>query len=350
MALRRTFALTLLAALLCAPGPVTNARRPSAPRDLTPEATRAIERGLQWLARTQNPDGSWLSDGSTGRFPVAMTALCGLAMLAEGNTTYSGPRAESVRAAVRYLLAQSDPDTGLIGTAEAGRPMFGHGFSMLFLAQVYGSEGDTVLRERLRGVLEPAVSLTAAAQTERGGWYYTPESTEHEGAVTMVQLQGLRACANARLPVPQRTVRRAMDYVRASANPDGGIAYRVGQEGPSRPAITCAAVATMYAAGIYEGELVDGAIRFARRNVATTAPTPTGGTHFYYAHLYLSQVMYFRGGEEWSAYFPPLRDWLVGAQRADGSWQGEFIGRGYGTAVALMILQLPRNALPVLQR
>ncbi|MFO7955999.1 MAG: prenyltransferase/squalene oxidase repeat-containing protein [Candidatus Brocadiia bacterium] len=316
---------------------------------VTPRARRAIDEGTAFLLRTQNPDGSWYSDGATGRFPTAVTALSGLALLGGGSTCYTGPHADRVRRAVEYLLQQSDPETGLIGGDEAGRPMFGHGFAMLFLAEVYGSEGQTALRERIRAVLLDAIRLTTTAQSERGGWYYTPESPDDEGAVTMTQLQGLRACANAGLPVPRGTVEQAMNYIRLSAQPDGGIAYKIDRPMDSRPAISAAAVATMYAAGIYEGDVVEGAFEFARTNISTTAPQPAGGAHFFYAHMYLSQVMYFRGGARWRAYFGELRDWLIGVQRPDGSWNGDYIGTAYGTAVALLILQLPYNNLPVLQ-
>jgi hypothetical protein len=279
-----------------------------------------------------------------------MTALAGLALLAEGNTPYSGPRAGHVRNAAEYLVQRADPETGLIGSEDAGRPMFGHGFAMLFLAEAYGSGSRAAFQDRIRSVLVRAVGLTARSQSARGGWYYTPDSEQDEGAVTITQAQGLRACANAGLAVPEETMAGALEYLRASVNPDGGIAYRAGVPGASRPAITCAAIATMYATGQYTGPMVDDALEYALERVPGTAPSPSGGSHFFYAHMYLSQVMYFRGGDEWGRYFAPVRDWLVQNQNDDGSWSGEFVGRTYGTAVALLILQLPSNNLPVLQR
>jgi hypothetical protein len=345
---------TLLIAACCAPlllSPVcAEEAGPSAERDLPPEAERAIANGIEFLVRTQNPDGSWLSDGSTGRYSVAMTALAGLALLAHGSTPHSGPHAANVRSAVAYLLRQADPESGLISGQEPGRPMFGHGFAMLFLAQVHGSEGQTALGRRVRAALEGAVELTARAQSRLGGWFYTPGSADDEGAVTITQMQGLRACANAGIGVPPDTVEAALGYIRASANPDGGIAYRASEPGESRSGITCAAVATLYAGGIYEGELVEGALRYARANTPLAAPSASGGTHFSYSHLYLSQAMYFRGGQEWQDYFSGIRTWLVQVQQPDGSWLGDFIGRTYGTAVALLVLQLPYNNLPILQR
>jgi len=348
VASRRLLVATCVTLYLASGGATLEGLSPQ--QALTPEAEDAIAAGVAFLVRTQNPDGSWLSEGSTGRYPTAMTALAGLALAAGGNTCYSGPHARSVRRAVEYLLQQSDPETGIIGGQESGRPMFGHGFAMLFLAQVYGSEGQAALRERIRDVLVRAVGLTVRAQGRAGGWYYTPDATQDEGAVTVTQIQALRACADAGIPVPQETVDRAMDYIRRSLNPDGGVAYQADRPGDSRPGITCAALATMHALGIYEGEMVENALRFARSNVPLSAPTPAGGTHFFYSHLYLSQVLYFRGGPDWHEYFTGIRTWLVDVQQEDGSWNGEYIGKVYGTAVALLILQLPYNSLPVFQR
>ena len=72
--------------------------------------------------------------------------------------------------------------------------------------------------------------------------------------------------------------------------------------------------------------------------------------HYYYAHLYLAQVMYLSGDSEWHHYFPLMRDTLVNTQDADGSWEGDQVGPTYGTAVALLILQLPYKSLPIMQR
>lgn len=344
-------ALLLIAGIgLCLPAGLGVEVEPSAARDLPPPAREAIRRAVQYLVVNQREDGSWGNQGGIGRYPVAMTALSGQALVAGGSLPASGPHAASVRRAVDYLLAQADPETGLIAAPGARQPMFGHGFSMLFLAQVYGTEGDQGLRERIQGALTRAVGLTARTQSAHGGWYYEPTSREDEGAVTITQMQGLRACANAGITVPAETVQRAVQYIMDSANPDGGIAYRAGEEGPSRPAITCAAVATLYSGGLYDSEVAGKALDYARVMVPTTGSSASGGGHFFYAHLYLSQVNYFQGGEPWEDYFRKIRDWLLSVQKADGSWEGDFFGTTYGTAVALLILQLPNNALPIAQR
>ena len=76
--------------------PVAEALRP---RHITPEAQLAVNNGLAYLARVQSPDGSYqsLEDGAT--YPLSMTAMAGMAFLANGNTTSRGLYAENVRKA-----------------------------------------------------------------------------------------------------------------------------------------------------------------------------------------------------------------------------------------------------------
>jgi hypothetical protein len=52
----------------------------------------------------------------------------------------------------------------------------------------------------------------------------------------------------------------------------------------------------------------------------------------------------------WNRLTNGQRDELVKQQNADGSWQGDFAGHVYGTAIALLTLQLPYQYLPIFQR
>ncbi|MFQ5506149.1 MAG: hypothetical protein ACE5F1_15355, partial [Planctomycetota bacterium] len=76
----------------------------------------------------------------------------------------------------------------------------------------------------------------------------------------------------------------------------------------------------------------------------------TGGGHHFYAHLYLSQALYQKGGKDWDEYYRKMSRWLLGRQKSDGGWQGDSVGPIYGTSIALTILQLPYANLPIYQR
>jgi hypothetical protein len=226
--------------------------------------------------------------------------------------------------------------------------MYGHGFATLFLAQALGDDGDPRLQERIEKVLKAGIELTGRAQSERGGWLYTPDSGGDEGSVTVTQVQALRACRNAGLAVPRRTVQRASGYIEASAQPDGGIAYQAGGSG-SQPAISAAAVAVLYNAGEYDSPVARRCLEYCRRNIQVGAGG-AGFGHWYYMHYYLAQAYWQVGGRDWDTYYPAVRDYLISQQAPDGTWQGDGVGNVYGTAIAITILSLPYEHVPLYMR
>ncbi len=333
------------------PATATPVEEPIAPRPkhITDETEVAIKRGLDYLARAQGRDGAWRNRSGYGTYPVAMTSLAGLALLMSGSTTTQGPYAANVDRATDFLLSCSS-ESGLIARVDeaSGRPMFGHGYAMLFLAELSGMIEDEDRQTRIHEMLARAVTLTARSQSALGGWIYTPDGNDDEGSVTITQLQGLRACRNAGIAVPKSVIDRALKYLELSARRDGGIAYRARLPEPSRPPITAAAICCWYNAGDYDNPLVERALKFCHETIGHRQSTLG---HFYYAHLYYSQALYLSRDERaWDEYFPWIRDWLLHNQREDGSWQGDAVGLPYGTSLALIILQMPYNRLPIMQR
>ena len=90
--------------------------------------TEAITGGLDWLVANQSRRGNWTAN--EGRYPTAMTALAGTALLLEGSTPTQGKYADSIAQAVDYLISRSRPN-GLIGDPKTDdRYTYGHGFSI----------------------------------------------------------------------------------------------------------------------------------------------------------------------------------------------------------------------------
>ena len=317
------------------------------PPGVTPEILQAVRKGLDWLARNQSRDGSWRSSGTFGSVPVAMTSMAGLAFLASGSTPTRGPYARVVQKALHFLLRNVHPSGFIATQPPESTPMYGHGFATLFLAEVYGMEEDAKRQAAIRRVLERAVNLISASQSAYGGWYYSPTSVSDEGSVTVTQIQALRACRDAGIAVPKKTVDRAVRYIVRSSNPDGGIRYRVTTGGNGRPAITAAAVAVFYEAGRYDHPLAEKALAFARKHLP---PSRLGGSFFFYAHNYLAQALYQRGGKDWKDYYGKMSRMLLGGQSSNGSWRGSSAGTVYATSVSLIILQLPMGRVPAFQR
>jgi hypothetical protein len=319
------------------------------PPGVTKEIQDAVDRGLEWLARNQGNEGAWRNSGGYGSYPAAMTGLAGMALIAGGNTPTRGRYYDNVRRAVSFLRKNADGGTGVISVAsEEGRSMYGHGFATLFLASVYGMEEDVREQERLKRVLDKAVVLIANAQSSAGGWIYTPEASSDEGSVTVTQIQALRACRMAGIVVDKKTIDRAVEYIKKCQNADGSIRYSLHSGNDGRPAITAAGVAVLYNAGVYDDQpFVDKAVQYCKRAIQVTVDN-TG--HHYYTHLYWSQALYQRGGQDWADYYTKKSAWMLRQQKKDGSWDGDGVGTVYGTAIALTILQLPFAYAPIYQR
>jgi hypothetical protein len=72
--------------------------------------------------------------------------------------------------------------------------------------------------------------------------------------------------------------------------------------------------------------------------------------YYFYGHYYAAQAMWTAGGNYWTSWFPAIRDELIEGQKRqrDGSWFD--ICYHYATAMACIILQIPNNYLPILQK
>ncbi|MCU0862710.1 MAG: terpene cyclase/mutase family protein [Planctomycetes bacterium] len=319
------------------------------PPGVTREIHDSVQRGLEWLARNQANDGSWRNSGGYGSYPAAMTGLAGMAFVAGGSTPTRGRYWHQVRHSIDFLLKHADAGNGVISVpAEEGRSMYGHGFATLYLASVFGMEEDQRKQDKLKRVLDKAVGLIASAQSSAGGWIYTPDSNSDEGSVTVTQIQALRACRMSGIVVDKKTIDKAVDYIKRCQNPDGSIRYSLGSGGDGRPAITAAGCAVLYNAGVYDDQpFVDKAIQYCKKHIQVTVDN-TG--HHFYTHLYWSQALFQRGGQDWTDYYAKKAAWLLRQQKKDGSWDGDGVGTVYGTAIALTLLQLPYSYAPIYQR
>lgn len=314
-----------------------------------PTWEKTIKRGLDWVSRTQSPiRGNW----TAGNYPTAMTALAGTALICSGSTTTQGPYAKNIRRAVDYLLTKSRSN-GLIGDpATDNRYTYGHGFSMLFLSQVLGEEQDEETRALLIETLTKAVDFSCKAQTQSGGWGYVSAKDGNdfdEGSTTITQVQGLRGCRNAGIPVPNEAIEKAKQYIHTCKNDDGGISYSSRNRGSSRPAITAAALATLYNAGEYSGEYIPEMLEYCKKNLHGITSGSRSFGHWHYTYLYYSQVVYRQGRTEWNPFRDKLYDKLSGEQNDEGFWEGN-IGPIYVTACNLIMLQLDKAFLPIYQR
>src|SRR6476620_9417477 len=374
-------------ALVAVPAPLPAEDKKAEDKALKKRTEDAIEKGLEWLKKTQAQDGHWEAQG--GQYPTTMTALAVMCFLMEGSTLKEGKYSDQIQKAVNWFLAPNRQSAkGCLGNlqnpTESSRYLYGHGFGTMFLACAYGEEEDKDQREKIEKALKKAVEFIAKAQTSKkhrkaegkevevGGWGYVSAEDGgnfDEGSVTITQIQALRAARNAGIPVPKDTIQKATDYLEACTTPKGGVIYSyaggngAALNGQERPPITAAAVACSFSAGQYKGDLAKKWIKFCKDNV----PIAKGRvSHDEYQSYYFSQFVYVLGDDRygemfpkedkstwltWSKYKEAMFPYIIDAQdKNSGSWTGGYIGPVFATAVNLTILQLEKGILPIYQR
>ena len=340
----------------------------------TRKLDRTVESGLAWLAKTQAAGGHWTGDvghkrgGSymvfrdqraqiqSSQGHMGVTALAGMAFLSGGHLPNRGQYGAVVAKAIRYVVDHVAP-SGL--ASDSGTRMYSHAFATLFLAEVYGMVRDP----RVKKSLERAVHMIVDCQNSHGAWRYNPFSTAADLSVTVCQLQALRAAKNIGIEVPKSTIERAVTYVRKSQATRGRgrglFYYKIHGPGARRKntqfAINSAAVTALVSAGVYEKKLLAPAIDFISNESAQVMSWAPRHYYFWYGNYYASQALFHAEGviakDCFRRYFKAIRRHLITSQEDDGRWIND-IGPGdaFATAVACVILQVPKQYLPIFQR
>jgi hypothetical protein len=324
---------------------------------ITPKTEEAIDRGLAYLQLHAGRDGSFGTGQYTGN--TAVTSLAAMAFMAHGDMPNRGPYGRIISNALQFVLRQENRDglhPGFLHNPSfpSHGPMYGHGFATLFLAEATGMVHDKELRSQLDKKLHAAVKLILDSQNPEGGWRYMPGSREADISVTICQIMALRAARNAGIYVPKNKVDKCVEYVKGCQDRRQGYFRYMKQSGGGGGAQsfarTAAGVCALYSAGIYKGPEVEMGLEFLRRS----RPMLLGfggrpDMHYFYGHYYAVQAMWTAGGRYWSEWYPAIRDELIGRQALDGSWIDQICSH-YATAMACIILQVPNNYLPILQK
>ena len=318
--------------------------------EITPRQQQAVNKGLAWLADHQSNDGSF---GAISQQQAAITALAGLAFMEAGNLPGRGQYGANVTRCQRYVL-DCCQESGLVASPQPQVPMYGHGFATLFLGEIYGMTGDDSVKEKLQRAVQLIERTQSTQPGNDGGWRYQPVPFDADISVTICQVMALRAARDAGIKVDKSVIDKAIAYVRACQNPDGGFSYmaRMGGGGGSGFARSAAGVASLYYAGIFGGNDLERGLKYLQQfTPAAGAQGGNGGQvdmegHYYYGNYYAVQAMFLAGGDYWATWYPAIRDQLIARQTPDGNWTGD-ISDDYATAMALIILQMPNRYLPV---
>jgi len=342
-------------------------------RELADRCSAAAERGLLWLKAQQMTTGGWTGlvghkqgdsyhilgqsilpagQQQQGEGHLGVTAICGMAFLAGGNLPDRGEHKNVVRLAEDFVVTHSQK-TGLLSSA--GTRMYSHAFGTLFLAEVYGMTAN----ERTKVTLELAVNLIVDSQNQDGGWRYNAFDRQTDLSVTVCQLQALRASRNIGIRVPSDTIQRSMTYVeqsRVTSGRDQGLYYyKIRGAGaydkPREYSINAAALTALASAGVHDDDLCDPVLTFLEHEYLPVQGYYRDHFYFWYGNYYAAQAFYQFGGPRLRAFYARLASDLLASQASDGRWRNR-VGPGdeFSTAMACILLQMPRQYLPIFQR
>ncbi|QEL18214.1 prenyltransferase/squalene oxidase repeat-containing protein [Limnoglobus roseus] len=293
---------------------------------------KSIDKALAWLKEHQDRDGKWGNP--------AITSFCLLAFMANGHVPNQGLYAPEVSKAVRQLLSEAQ-DNGYLAGRGAGN-MYCHGMATLALTQVYGMTGD----EEVKKVLKKAVDLILKSQNSEGGWRYDPTPTAADISVTIMQVMALRGAKDSGLHVPDSTIKNALKYIdKCHDARTGGYKYMPYSAGAGY-ARTAAGVCVLQLSGEYEAAQIDDAVKYLEREESDR-------THFWYGHYYAAHAFHQLGGKKWEDYYTRMKDTLLSRQKSSGEWlerMEQQNGAAYQTAIAVLILSVPSDYLPIYQR
>ena len=320
--------------------------------EITEKSERSMERGLQWLFKTEQRNGGYGVDISTTA-DIGCTAMVGLALLAQGNTALEGQHSDRIRRITQFMLDKIARMGGDDITAETSTQIqnkigrHAHSFfAALFLSQVMG-QGRSA--QMVQPSLKKLVDAVVRGQTEAGNW------RGQSWAPTLGTVMGwcsLRSSDLAGIKVggaPDKVANFLIKQMKAELGKLSGnrsnwmhTLYK-----------NATGIRVLYAMGMEKEEISKRAFKDVRElvNKDNTAFTQAGGEEYLAFHL-ITETMLQKGGADWKLWFPTLRDKIIGVQNRDGSWAGAhcITSRTFCTAAACLVLAAPYRYLPASQQ
>ena len=316
--------------------------------EVTPQSERAIQRGDDWLIKTMHRDGGCGVDVGQPT-DIGCTAMVGLTLLAQGNTPVEGPRSRDIQRIVSFLIRTTenmpaDDITSQMGTQlqnKIGRHAHSF-FAATFLAEVIGEGWDT---EPVRTALKRVVAAIVGSQAASGNW---GDQSWAPMLGTVMGWVSLRAAHYAGIRVggsPDLTAKHLVQQMQVQlAQHQGSWMHTLYKNATG--------IRVLYALGMEEEAVAKKALGDVKQLVGkdNTAFSQAGGEEYLAFHL-ITETMLQKGGDDWAAWFPTVRDKIVGVQNSDGSWTGHhcITSRTFCTAAAILVLTAPNRYLPISQ-
>ena len=301
--------------------------------DVIPQQVELIyERGLQYLAKSQNAKGHW--DDGVGGEP-GVVGLCVAAFLAHGEDPNNGQYAGVIRKSLDYIISQQNETNGYIGNN-----MYNHCFATKALAESYGVIDHPDVPKALKKAV--ALILSAQERNKFKAWRYQPDSKDADTTVTGGQLVTLFAARNAGLEVPQKSINDGLAYLNSCRGADGSVGYTSASGG--KPTLTAIGSLCLSLAKDRDSKPYKASLEFLKKNLDYR-----DRYYPFYYEYYMSQALFHADEDTWRDWNQRNIRYMGTLQGRDGSFPGNQ-GASFNTAGALLSLALNYRYLPIYEK
>ncbi|MFH1230163.1 MAG: prenyltransferase/squalene oxidase repeat-containing protein [Planctomycetota bacterium] len=347
----------------------------------------AVVAGLIWLAKHQNPDGSWgaksfqnqcrdtrCSGIGDEQYNIGLTGLSMLAFTGAGYTNSSRDTYEDicfgdvVRKGALYLTGIQLSD-GTFGGVREGKFMYNQALATYAMADLYALNMDNPAGVIFREPVERAVKYILDTQNPNKGWRYQPKSGQNDTSVSGWVAMALKAAEGCNIPVPPEAFANIKsfyddvtdkNYGKVGYTELGSLAIRGDEDqrlvnaNTIQPSLTAIGIMVRI---FIDKKTTDPLIKLGVSQILSSLPTWDTSNpciidyyYWFYASYCLNQ---YDGpnGQSWTAWNEKIKDVLLKHQHiksdgcANGSWDpidrwSSEASRIYCTATNVLTLEV----------
>jgi len=329
----------------------------------TVHSEKCVEQGLEWIARHQKSDGSWVLnvnevcqtcpsgvgiDSQTGATGLALLPLLGAGYI----HTVKSRHQDAIRRGLEWLC-EHQQDNGDLHVGGTGISyLYSHAIATMALCEAYGLSRDPKLEEPARRAI---AFIVASQDPETGGWRYVPGQAG-DTSVFGWHIFALRSAHMAGITIPRETIRGCNDYLNLAAADSKRTIYAYQTGRPASAVMTAEALVGRQLLGWPRDHpsLVKGVGRVS----ADLQKSTDRNIYFWY---YATQLLHNMKDKDWDRWNPRVREELVKTQVSSeacpgGSWDpaqptpdrwGLTAGRLFQTSLSVLSLEVYYRYLPL---
>ena len=313
----------------------------------------ALLKALWWLAKVQNPDGSWGQ-----RHKGGLTGLALLTFLAHGETQTSKHFGTTVKKAIQWLLADPVKKHGK-------HESYDHAIKTYALSEAFAMTGVSMIEPKMN----ECIRLIIANQHAGGAFDYGYSTNEGRQDLSLSgwNFQAMKAAYGAGCEEKglQETIYKAIEWLKGCGDADVSFNYVVknndfdGAKKERQPSMR--AVGTLclqlFGEGKYKG--IQDEIKIIGTEDVKKIDWQQAPEFSLYSWYYATQTMFQHGGAYWKGWNRKFQKTLVDNQSPEGYWNypnmhqgvaGHFSGalgeRIYATTLCGLMLTVYYRYLP----